>query len=185
MWSSFFAFGCKKRWSWWYDNIIRSVLWILKLFVYGKIRESSLNELINEYKKRISKYANFEIIEFQDEPIPDSCSLKEAENIKKVECEKISKAIKPNDFVVSLDLTGKQLSSEELSKKIQDITLNGYSTIDFIIGGSLGLTRDFVANSNLVLSFSKVTFPHQLIRLFLAEQIFRSFKIINNEKYHH
>ncbi len=86
---------------------------------------------------------------------------------------------------MSLDLTGKQLSSEELSKKIQDITLNGYSTIDFIIGGSLGLTRDFVTNSNLVLSFSKLTFPHQLIRLFLAEQIFRSFKIINNEKYHH
>ena len=80
---------------------------------------------------------------------------------------------------------GKELSSVELANKIQDITINGFSTIDFIIGGTLGLTNALVTNSNFVLSFSKLTFPHQLIRLFLLEQIFRSFKIINNEKYHH
>lgn len=157
----------------------------IKIICLGKIKEKSLKELIDEYKKRISKYSNIEIIELNDEPIPDSCSEKEAQNIKTLECEKISKYIKPNDYVISLDLTGKQLTSEELSEKIQEITLNGSSTIDFIIGGSLGLTREFVTNSNLVLSFSKLTFPHQLIRLFLAEQIFRSFKISNNERYHH
>ena len=157
----------------------------IKVICLGKIKEKSLVNLIDEYKKRISKYANLEIIELADESIPDSCSLKEAENIKIIECEKISKYIKPNDYVIALDLEGKQLSSEELAEKFQNITLNGSSTIDFIIGGSLGLTREFVANSNYVLSFSKLTFPHQLIRLFLLEQIFRSFKINNNEKYHH
>ena len=157
----------------------------IKIICLGKIKEKSLKELIEEYKKRISKYSNIEIIELSDEPIPDSCSEKEAQNIKTLECEKISKYIKPNDYVISLDLTGKQLTSEELSEKIQEITLNGSSTIDFIIGGSLGLTREFVTNSNFVLSFSKLTFPHQLIRLFLLEQIFRSFKIASNEKYHH
>lgn len=157
----------------------------IKIICLGKIKETSLANLIDEYKKRISKYAHLEIIELQDEAIPDSFSYKEAENIKKIECEKITKHIKSNDYVIALDLTGKQLSSPELSEKIQDITLNGFSTIDFVIGGSLGLTHDLVTNSNLVLSFSKLTFPHQLIRLFLMEQIFRSFKIINNEKYHH
>ena len=157
----------------------------IKIICLGKIKEKSLVSLIDEYKKRISKYASLEIIELADESIPDSCSLKEAENIKTIECEKISKHIKPSDYVISLDLTGKQLSSEELAEKFQNITLNGSSTIDFIIGGSLGLTRELVANSNYVLSFSKLTFPHQLIRLFLLEQIFRSFKINNNEKYHH
>lgn len=157
----------------------------IKVICLGKIKEQSLKSLIDEYKKRISKYSNIEIIELADESIPDSCSLKESENIKTVECEKISKYIKPSDFIISLDLEGKELSSEELSEKIQNITLNGSSTIVFVIGGSLGLTREFVHRSNFVLSFSKLTFPHQLIRLFLLEQIFRSFKIINNEKYHH
>lgn len=156
----------------------------IKIICLGKIKEKSLASLIDEYKKRISKYSNIEIIELADEPIPDSVSLKEASNIKKIECEKINKYIKSNDYVITLDLTGKELTSEELSKKIQNITLNGSSTIDFIIGGSLGLTEDFVTNSDYVLSFSKLTFPHQLIRLFLLEQIFRSFKIINNETYH-
>lgn len=157
----------------------------IKIICIGKIKEKALISLIDEYKKRISKYSNIDIIELSDEAIPDSCSNKDAENIKKVECEKISKYIKSSDYVISLDLTGKELSSEELSRKIQNITLNGSSTITFIIGGSLGLTRELVTNSNFVLSFSKLTFPHQLIRLFLLEQIFRSFKIINNEKYHH
>lgn len=157
----------------------------IKIICLGKIKERSLLDLINEYKKRISKYSNIEIVELPDEPILDSCSLKDAENIKKLECEKITRHIKQNEFVVALDLEGKELSSEELSSKIQNITLNGFSTIDFVIGGSLGLTREFVSSCDFVLSFSKLTFPHQLIRLFLLEQIFRSFKIINNEKYHH
>ena len=156
----------------------------IKIICLGKIKESYLVQGINEYSKRISKYANLEIIELQDEPLPPSPSDKEILFIKQKEAEKISKYIKPSDYVCTLDLTGKQLSSEELAEKIQNITINGFSTIDFIIGGTVGLDKSLVNSSNLLISFSKLTFPHQLIRLFLTEQIFRSFKIINNEKYH-
>lgn len=156
----------------------------IKIICLGKIKESYLAQGINEYSKRISKYANLEIIELQDEPLPPSPSDKEILFIKQKEAEKISKYIKASDYVCTLDLTGKQLSSEELAEKIQNITLNGFSTIDFIIGGTVGLEKELVANSNFVISFSKLTFPHQLIRLFLTEQLFRSFKILNNEKYH-
>ena len=156
----------------------------IRIICLGKIKESYLTEGINEYSKRISKYANLEIIELQDEIIPSSPSDKEIQIIKKKEAEKIIKQIKPTDFVCCLDLTGKQLSSEEFASKIQDITIKGFSTIDFIIGGTVGLEKELVNNSNFVMSFSKLTFPHQLIRFFLVEQIFRCFKIINNEKYH-
>ena len=156
----------------------------IKIICLGKIKESYLVQGINEYSKRISKYANLEIIELQDEPLPPSPSDKEILFIKQKEAEKISKYIKTSDYVCTLDLTGKQLSSEELAEKIQNITINGFSTIDFIIGGTVGLDKSLVNSSNLLISFSKLTFPHQLIRLFLTEQIFRSFKIINNEKYH-
>ena len=156
----------------------------IKIICLGKVKETSLSNLIDEYKKRISKYANIEIIELQDEPLPNNPSEKDILNIKKVEATRIKSKIHSSDFVVCLDLHGKQLTSEELSDKIQDITVKGFSTIDFIIGGTTGLEKEFVANSNLVLSFSKLTFPHQLIRLFLSEQIFRAFKIMNNERYH-
>lgn len=156
----------------------------IKIICLGKIKETYLIEGINEYTKRISKYANIEIVELPDEIIPTSPSSKEIQIIKEAEAKKISKHIKPTDFVCALDLTGKQLSSEEFASKIQDITLKGFSTIDFIIGGTVGLDRTLVNSSNFVLSFSKLTFPHQLIRFFLTEQIFRCFKIIHNEKYH-
>lgn len=156
----------------------------IKIICLGKVKEHSLTNLIDEYKKRISKYANVDIVELADEPIPSNASEKDILNIKKLEASKIKSKINSSDFVICLDEHGKQFSSEELSQKIQDITLKGFSTIDFIIGGTTGLDKELVANSNLVLSFSKLTFPHQLIRLFLTEQIFRSFKIMNNEKYH-
>ena len=156
----------------------------IRIICLGKVKENSLSNLIDEYKKRISKYANFEIVELQDEPLPSNPSEKDILNIKKVEATRIKSKIHSSDFVICLDQYGKQLTSEELSEKIQDITVKGFSTIDFIIGGTTGLERELVTNSNLVLSFSKLTFPHQLIRLFLSEQIFRAFKIMNNEKYH-
>lgn len=156
----------------------------IKIICIGKIKEKYLSDAISEYSKRISKYANLEIIELPDEPIPDFPFTKEIDSIKKKEENKMLKYIKPNDFICSLDLTGTQISSEQFADKIKNITLNGFSTIDFIIGGSLGLDKEFVKNSNYILSFSKLTFPHQLIRLFLLEQIFRCFKIINNERYH-
>lgn len=156
----------------------------IKIICLGKIKETYLTKGINEYSKRISKYSNIEIIELPDESIPSSPSDKEIQVIKQKEAEKISRYIKPSDFVCCLDLTGKQLTSEEFAEKIQNITLNGFSTIDFIIGGTVGLDKTIINNSNFVMSFSKLTFPHQLIRFFLTEQIFRCFKIINNEKYH-
>ena len=156
----------------------------IKIICLGKVKETSLSNLIDEYKQRISKYANIEIIELQDEPLPNNPSEKDILNIKKVEATRIKSKIHSSDFVVCLDQYGKQLTSEELSDKIQDITVKGFSTIDFIIGGTTGLEKELVTNSNLVLSFSKLTFPHQLIRLFLSEQIFRAFKIMNNERYH-
>lgn len=156
----------------------------IKIIGIGKIKENYLVAGIQEYTKRISKYANIEIIELPDEPLPDNPSDKQIQNIREKEAEKILKHIKSTDFVCALDLTGKQLTSEEFAEKIQDITLKGFSTIVFLIGGTTGLSRNLVTNSNFVLSFSKLTFPHQLIRFFLTEQLFRCFKIINNERYH-
>lgn len=156
----------------------------IKIICLGKLKEKYLQEGVNEYLKRISKFANINIIELSDEPIPENCSEKDIMHIRKIEAEKIMKNIKPQDYVISLDLTGKELTSEEFFEKISDITLKGFGTIVFIIGGTTGIDRDLVKNSNFVFSFSKLTFPHQLIRLFLTEQIFRAFKIANNEKYH-
>lgn len=156
----------------------------IKIICLGKVKEQSLTSLISEYKKRISKYANIEIIELQDEAIPTNASEKEILNIKKAEASKIKSKINQSDYVICLDQYGKQYTSEEFSQKFQDITLNGFSTISFIIGGTTGLDKELVTNSNMTISFSKLTFPHQLIRLFLTEQIFRAFKIQNNEKYH-
>lgn len=156
----------------------------IKILCLGKLKEKYLLDGVSEYLKRISKYANINIIELPDEPIPDNPSPKEIAHIQSLEAEKIKKHIKPQDYVISLDLTGKELTSEEFASKIQDISLKGFGTIDFIIGGTTGILREIVTNSNFVFAFSKLTFPHQLIRLFLVEQIFRAFKILNNEKYH-
>lgn len=156
----------------------------IKIICMGKLKEDYLKQGINEYLKRISKYSTINIIELPDEPVPEHPSDKEIENIKSVEAEKIMKHIKPSDFVFTLDLKGTMLSSEQFAEKITNATVNGYSSFCFIIGGTVGLDSRLVTNSNAVISFSKLTFPHQLIRLFLTEQIFRCFKIINNEKYH-
>ena len=156
----------------------------IKIICIGKLKEKYLLDGIGEYSKRISKYANVEIIELPDEPIPDNPSQKEIDSIKKKEADKIQAHIDSHDYVCALDLSGKQLTSEEFAEKMGNITVQGYSTIDFIIGGSLGIEKELVANSNLVLSFSKLTFPHQLFRMILLEQIYRCFKINNNETYH-
>lgn len=156
----------------------------IKILCVGKIKEASIASAIQEYTKRISKYAVITITEVMDEPIPSNPSEKDIENIKKTEGDKMQKFIKPSDFVIALDLRGTELSSEEFADKIQDITLKGFSNICFLIGGSVGLEDNLVSMSNFVFSFSKLTFPHQLIRLFLTEQLFRSFKILNHEKYH-
>lgn len=159
----------------------------IKIMCVGKIKDKNLLSLINEYQKRISKYAKLEIIDVEDEKIPSSLSSMDMENIKEKESNKIinklEKLNKP--YIIALDLSGNELTSPELSDKIQNIALNGYSTIVFLIGGSLGMSSKLIQMSNYKVCFSKLTFPHQLIRLFLLEQIFRAFKISNNETYHH
>ena len=155
----------------------------INIICVGKIKEKYLRDAIDEYSKRLSKYCKLDIIEINDEPIPNNLSEKTAEIIKNIEGDKILAKIK-NSYIISLDLQGKQYSSEEFAEKIEKISVNSNSSISFIIGGSLGLSNFVINNSNELICFSKMTFPHQLIRLFLLEQIFRAFKIQNNETYH-
>ncbi|CDF59012.1 23S rRNA (pseudouridine(1915)-N(3))-methyltransferase RlmH [Thermobrachium celere] len=150
----------------------------------GKLKEKYLKEGINEYLKRLSKYAKVDIIEVPDEKAPDNLSPKEEELVKEKEGQGILKHIKDNMYVVALDIKGKQLSSEELAEFLSQRALLGESSIAFIIGGSLGLSQSVLNRANYKLSFSKMTFPHQLMRLILLEQIYRGFRIINGEPYH-
>ena len=154
----------------------------INIICVGKIKENYLKEGINEYVKRLSKYCKINIIEVPDESIPSNLNDKLCENIKLLEGNKILPFAK-SSYVISLDLKGKQYTSEEFSNKLEALSLNN-SSISFIIGGSLGLSNEVINKSNELICFSKMTFPHQLIRLFLLEQIFRAFKIANNETYH-
>ena len=159
----------------------------IKIISVGKIKDKNLSELINEYKKRISKYAKIDIIEVEDEKFSTNLSNADIEIIKEKESNRVlNKLEKLNkSYIIALDLNGANLSSIEFSQKIDNIVTNGFSTIVFLIGGSLGMSDKLIELSNYKLRFSSLTFPHQLIRLFLLEQIFRAFKISNNETYHH
>lgn len=150
---------------------------MIKLIVIGQLKEKYLKEAVEEYKKRISKYTNIEIIELKDE------GLVEDNKAIELEGEKIKKHISNKDYVITLEIEGKELNSIEFSEKIRNIQIE-YPNISFIIGGSNGLSNEIKELSNYHLSFSKMTFPHQLFRVLLLEQIYRSYKIINNEKYH-
>ncbi len=155
----------------------------INILCIGKIKEDYLKSAILEYSKRLSKYCKLEITELPDEKIPEKLNYKTAEIIKQKESDNIISHIKKDSYVICLDLNGKELSSEQFSKYIDNLSLTT-SHITFIIGGSLGLTEKILSLSDYKICFSKMTFPHQLIRLFLLEQIFRGFKISNNETYH-
>ena len=155
----------------------------INIICVGKIKEKYLKEAIEEYSKRLSKYCKLYITELADEKIPDKLYSKLEQEIKTKECNNIINHIKKDSYVIALDLNGKEFTSEEYSKQLEKISMEN-SHITFIIGGSLGLTEDLLKICNLKICFSKMTFPHQLIRVFLLEQIYRSFKINNNEKYH-
>lgn len=154
----------------------------INIVCIGKIKEKYLKDAIEEYSKRLSKYCKLNIVEIPDEPIPSNLNDKISENIKNTEGKKILNNIK-NTYAISLDLKGKEISSESFAKKIENISLQS-SSITLIIGGSLGLSSEVTSTSNELICFSKMTFPHQLIRVFLLEQLFRAFKINNNETYH-
>jgi len=150
----------------------------------GRIKEVYLVEGIQEYAKRLSKYCKLNIIEIADEKAPDNMSLKQLEQVKNKEGEKLKYKIPRDCFLVSLAIEGKTFSSESLAAKIEDIKTYNNSHIVFVIGGSNGLSKDILNRSNLLLSFGKMTFPHQLMRMILLEQVYRSFRINNNEPYH-
>lgn len=143
---------------------------MIKVICVGKIKEQYLKDLINDYLKRINKYHKLDIIELKDSNIID-------------ESKEILKYVKSKDYIITMDINGNKLSSVELSKKIDNLLMN-YSNITFIIGGSYGFHDDVKSVSNYSLSFSDLTFPHGLFRGLLLEQIYRSFKILNNESYH-
>ncbi len=156
----------------------------INIICVGKIKEKYLQEAIAEYSKRLSKYCDLKITEIPDEKLPDKMYESTLKLTKEKECKKIIENIKKDSYVIALDLKGKEFTSEEFSKNIENIMTNLNSNISFIIGGTLGLTEEVLKMSDEKISFSKMTFPHQLIRVFLLEQIFRAFKISNNETYH-
>ncbi|MCC8160184.1 MAG: 23S rRNA (pseudouridine(1915)-N(3))-methyltransferase RlmH [Oscillospiraceae bacterium] len=149
----------------------------------GKIKEKFFTTAVEEYSKRLSRFAKINIIEVADEKIPDNASAKEIERIKEKEGKKILSKLSQSSFVITLCIEGKELSSEELAEKIAAVSMTA-SNITFIIGGSLGLSDEVKAKSHFRLSFGKMTLPHQLMRVVLLEQIYRAFKINNNESYH-
>ncbi len=150
---------------------------MIKIITVGSIKEQYLKDAIEEYQKRIQKYSNIEIIEVKEEGIV------EEEKAKKLEADKILKQIKEKEYVITLAIEGKMLSSLEFASKMNDIMIEN-SNITFVIGGSYGLEDSIKERSNFHLSFSNMTFPHQLFRVLLLEQIYRTFKINHNESYH-
>ena len=156
----------------------------INIIAVGKIKEKYIQEGIKEFSKRLSRYCNLKIIEVDDEKAPENLSDKEMEVVKQKEGLKILSKIPQNSFIISLEIQGKEISSDELSKKIEDIMVSGINDITFIIGGSLGLSHEVRSKSDFKLSFSKMTFPHQLMRLILLEQIYRGWRIMKNEPYH-
>ena len=156
----------------------------INIYCVGKVKEQYLRDAIDEYLKRISKYCSISIIELPDKPIPEKSNSTLESQIIEAESNEIINKLNMSSYKISLDLTGKQYTSEEFAEKIDKIQLSN-STISFIIGGSLGLSDDLKRICNEKISFSKMTFPHQLMRVIFLEQLFRSFKINNNEKYHH
>ncbi|MGF9892754.1 23S rRNA (pseudouridine(1915)-N(3))-methyltransferase RlmH [Priestia megaterium] len=156
----------------------------ISIITIGKLKEKYLKQGIQEYLKRLSSYAKVEIIELADEKAPENLSESEMEQVKQKEGERILAKISDDTHVIALAINGKQKSSEELAKEIDSLATYGKSKIAFVIGGSLGLSNEVMKRSNAALSFSKMTFPHQLMRLVLVEQIYRAFRIIRNEPYH-
>ena len=156
----------------------------INIVCVGKIKEKYLKLGIDEFKKRLSKYCKLEIIELEDEKAPENLSDKEMLIIKEKEGKKILSKIKDNSYVIALAIDGKNLSSEELAETINKLGVRGVSNITFVIGGSLGLSDEVLSRADYKLSFSKMTFPHQLMRLILLEQVYRVYRINNGEPYH-
>ncbi len=156
----------------------------ITIITVGKVKESYFRGAIEEYSKRLSKYCKLDIVEVADEKTPDKASETEEMQIKAKEADRILKHVREDAYVIALAIEGKQLDSEELAEKLEKLGVQGKSHIQFIIGGSLGLHQSVLSRADYKLSFSNMTFPHQLMRVILLEQIYRSYRIINHEPYH-
>lgn len=156
----------------------------IRILCVGKVKEKYLRDAIDEYMKRMQKFADMEILEVSDEKTEERASETEMESVLSKEGERLMKFIGDRDFVTALDICGVKVSSEGLAERIKNTILKGSSTLDFVIGGSLGLSDSVKKRADFRLSFSDMTFPHQLMRVILLEQIYRAFKINNNEPYH-
>ena len=156
----------------------------IKVISVGKLKEKYLVQGINEYLKRLNAYAKVEIVEVPDEKAPENLSKAEMMQVKEREGNRILAKMNDNEYVFALAIEGKELTSEAFSKKIEQLGIDGKSTITFVIGGSLGLSDTVIHRSQQQLSFGKMTYPHQLMKLILVEQIYRGFRIMRGEPYH-
>ena len=156
----------------------------ITILAVGKIKEKFYTEAVNEYMKRLSRYCKLEILQVIDEKTAENSSAVEMEIVKEKEAERLLKKIPESAYVIALEIHGKELDSPALAEKINALGISGISHIVFVIGGSLGLYKSVSARADYSLSFSKMTFPHQLMRVILLEQLYRSYRIINGEPYH-
>lgn len=156
----------------------------IKIISVGKLKEKYLVDGVNEYIKRLGAYTKVEVYEVADEKIPNNPSLADETLVKVKEGRRVLDKVKQDDYMILLDVQGKKLDSIKFSKHIENLMIDGKSSIAFVIGGSLGHCQEVYDRANYKLSFSDMTFPHQLMKLMLVEQIYRAFKIINNETYH-
>ena len=156
----------------------------ISVLCVGKIKEKFYTDAVNEYMKRLTRYCKPEIVEVQDEKTPDEAGENEELRIKEKEGERLLSKIRDDAYVIALAIEGKKLNSVQLSKKIEELGLAGSSHICFVIGGSLGLSSAVLSRADMLLSFSDMTFPHQLMRVILLEQTYRAYRIMNNQPYH-
>lgn len=150
----------------------------------GKIKEKYLRDAVSEYSKRLSRYCSLQIVEVPDEKTPDQAGAALEKMIRDKEAERIMKHLRDDMYVITLEIEGQMLNSEAFASKIENLGIQGRSSVAFVIGGSIGLGEQVLKRSDWALSFSKMTFPHQLMRVILLEQIYRSFRITNGEPYH-
>lgn len=156
----------------------------ISVICVGKLKERYWSDAVAEYSKRLKSYCSLDIVELKESRLPDKAGSAEELAVKEAEGSEILKKIKDNMYVITLEVKGKMLSSEKLAAKIENLGIDGVSNIAFVIGGSLGLSEAVSRRADFKLSFSEMTFPHQMMRVVLLEQIYRSFKIIKNETYH-
>ncbi len=156
----------------------------IRIILVGKLRERYLCEGVCEYLKRLRPYVSIKLVELQDEPVPEAFSEKQLASARQAEAERILRTITDNEYVVALDIRGTQMSSEELSRWVQERALYGDSSLAFVIGGTTGLAPEILSRAQLRLSMGPMTFPHQFMPMLIAEQLYRAFKIARGEPYH-